>query len=370
MDSELVIRHFRNWADVEAVANLSPLYAVFGHAVADDPELLDLAAQALPGQPPPNVFFGAVHALLARHKDDPLAQYYPSLGGTLAADESAADLLRDFCRERRAELLPIIRTRLTQTNEVRRSAILLPAFASVAADAGGAPLSLIEIGPSAGLNLLFDRYQYRYGGHAAGIAGSRVILDCDVQGSVPDAVIPEIAARSGIDVNPLNVRDEADVAWLKALLWPEHLDRLALLNAALEEARRDPPRLLRGNVLDLLPIELEATPPDSTVCVSATFVLNQFPSQLLTELRAQLLALSCQRRLYVVVMGFSEFIEPGTPRVGDTMVWILRLEDGHGEYRLSSLANPHGRWIDWRPNSEWKPWATKIQNPKSAIQNH
>ena len=64
-----------------------------------------------------------------------------------------------------------------------------------------------------------------------------------------------------------------------------------------------------------------------------------------------------ERDLYLVVMGFSEFIEPGTPRVGDTKVWILRLRDGGGEYRLSSLANPHGRWLEPQPESTWQPWA-------------
>ena len=85
MDRQRLVALFRNWSDIEAVANLSPLYQLLGNAVAADEELLDLAAEALPGQPPPNVLFAAVHARLAQHLDHPLAAYYATLGGTKPA---------------------------------------------------------------------------------------------------------------------------------------------------------------------------------------------------------------------------------------------------------------------------------------------
>lgn len=359
MNHDRLVFLFRNWAEVEAPANLSPLYAAFGRAVADDPDLLAMAAQALEGQPPPNVFFGAVHDVLATHTAEPLARYYASLGGRLPADAAAGALLRSFCLERRDELLPIIRTRLTQTNEVRRSAVLLPAFASVASQTER-PLSLIEIGPSAGLNLLFDRYQYRYGPVRIGDPASPVVLDSEPRGAIPDVSIPEVVSRAGIDINPLDVTNEADVAWLRALLWPEHTDRLALMNAAIGVAGREPPRLIKGDLFEYLPAMVAEAPLESAVCLFATFVLNQFSKDMLDGLHAALLALSRERELHLVVMGFSEFIVPGSPRVGDTNVWILHLRGGAGEYRLSSLANPHGRWIDWRPGSPWKPWTREL----------
>ena len=354
MDRERIATLFRYWGDVEAAANLSPLYAVFGHAVADRPELLELAAEAQEGQPPPNVLFAAVHFLLARYPEEPLRMYYASLGGTRPADSGAADLLEEFCLRRREELVPIIRTRLTQTNEVRRSAVLLPAFCSVA-EGSGQPLSLIEIGPSAGLNLLFDRYQYRYGDLRVG-AESPVLLDCEPRSAMPGLGIPEVCFRRGVDINPLNVANDDDVSWLRALLWPEHTDRLALMNAAIEVARREPPRLLRGDVLELLPGLVAEAPGRSAVTVFATFVLNQFPARALEQLRTLLLDLSRRRPLHMVVMGFSEFVAPGSPRAGDTSVWVLRLEGGEGRYRLSSRANPHGRWIEPAGDGEWLAW--------------
>ena len=358
MDRDRLVTLFRHWGDIEAEANFSPLYAVFGHAVADDDDLLGLASEALPGQPPPNILFGAVHGLLALRPDEPLAEYYATLGGTRPADIHAAKLLREFCLRRREELLPVIRTRLVQTNEVRRSAILLPAFASIAAETSR-PLALVEIGPSAGLNLLFDRYQYRYGNLRVGDRSSPVVLDSEPRGPFPSLDIPGVVAGVGIDINPLDVTGETDVAWLRALLWPEHTDRLALMNAAIDVARKEPPRLFRGDIFELLPGEVQHAPSGASVCIFATFVLNQFTPEMLTRLRGLLLALSHERELHLVVMGFSEFIEPGTPRAGDMKVWVLRLGDGAGEYRLSSLANPHGRWIELQSDSPWKAWLLK-----------
>jgi hypothetical protein len=351
--------HFRYWGQVEARANLSPLYEVFGNAVAGDDEVLALAAECREGQPPPNVLFAAVHALLRHYPGHPLAEYYASLGGARAADETAGNLLREFCLAHRDELLPVIRTRLTQTNEVRRSAVLLPAFATVARETGR-PLALIEIGPSAGLNLLFDRYQYHYGDLRIGDPACAVVLDCEPRGALRDLAIPRVVSRCGIDINPLDVRDQEDVEWLRALLWPEHLDRLALLNAAIDVARKAPPRLLRGDVLELLAPEVDSAPADATVCLFATFVLNQFPRDVLVRFGQLLVALSRRRELRLIVMGFSEFIEAGTPLTGDVAVWHLRLSGGTGDYRLLARANPHGRWLEPMPNSEWKSWTAPV----------
>ncbi|MBK9343040.1 MAG: DUF2332 domain-containing protein [Dehalococcoidia bacterium] len=235
---------------------------------------------------------------------------------------------------------------------------MLPAFASVAEDAGQ-PLAVFEIGPRAGLNLLFDRYRYRYGTTELGSPESPVLLVSEPRGMPPEVLMPAVASRLGIDINPLDVRDPDDVAWLKALLWPEHTDRMALLEAALSVARQSPPELLRGDLFELLPPRINATPPHQVVCIFATFVLNQFSPAMLASLRKMLVELSVSRPVYLVVMGFTEFIEPGTPWIGDAQVWVLRLRGGSGEYRLASIANPHGRWLDWRPDSPWNPWRPK-----------
>lgn len=345
---------FRKWSDIEAVANASPLYEVLGHVVAGDHELLALASEAKHGQPAPNMLFAAVHLLLAGDRQSDLAGYYRTLGGTRLPDERVGGLFRQYCRANSERIAPILRANMVQTNEVRRSAVLMPALAAVAEDGGG-PLALYEIGPSAGLNLNFDRYAYDYGGHRVG-SDSPVVLESDPRGDPPRVLIPAVASRMGVDLNPLHPDDPAAMAWLRALIWPEHTDRLALLDAATGIARENPPELVAGDFREVLPERVLGAPTGSVPTIFATFVLNQFPKPLLDDLRAMLLELSRRRPVYFVVMGFTEFIEPGRQFLGDTAVWILRVRDGAGEYRHHATANPHGRWLELANDSPWLPW--------------
>jgi hypothetical protein len=345
---------FRRWSDIEAVTSPSPLYQALGHVVADDAELLALAAETRPGQPGPNMLFGAVHAVLHEERGHPLARYYPTVGGTRAPDGELAGVFREFCLEYRERLTEILHTRMVQTNEVRRSAVLMPAFAAVSEDGGG-PLALFEIGPSAGLNLNFDRYAYDYAGRRIG-GESPVWLESDPRGNPPNVAIPTVASRMGVDLNPLYPENAEDMAWLCALLWPEHLDRLALMNAAIDISRSHPPELVEGDFREALPARIRATPAGQVVCLFASFVLNQFSPELLADLRSMLLELSKERELYFVVMGFTEFVAGGHAYKGDTLTWVLRVKDGRGERWLSSLANPHGRWLELQPAAKWEPW--------------
>ncbi len=356
MHRDRLITLFRRWSDIEAPANLSPLYGVLGHAVADEPELLDLANEALEGQPAPNVLFAAVHALLAENREEPLAAYYASLGGTAPAGPEAAWLFSDFCRRRRDELLPLVRTRLVQTNEVRRSALVMPAFAEIAARAGNAPIALLEIGPSAGLNLNFDRYHYRYGAAEAGDPASPLTLECEPRGAIPEMRVPAVVTRAGVDLNPLDITNPDDVAWLRALLWPEHTDRLALLDAAIEVAKPHPPKLYKGGLFEHIPRFVAEAAGGAAVCFLATFVLHQFTADMRERLRQMLLDLSMTRDLHLVQIGFPAFLEADAQLDGEEQVWILRLQQGKGHYRAMAVANPHGRWIDWSRGTDWKPW--------------
>lgn len=347
---------FVRWSDIEAVANGSPLYQALGHVMAEDAGLLALAEETRAGQPAPNMFFGAVHLLLRSNGSEPLAAYYPSCGGNHPPDSKLGDAFADFCLRYRAEMTDILRTRMVRTNEVRRSAVLLPAFATVAADTGQ-PLALYEIGPSAGLNLLFDKFGYNYGGTCVGDEASTVQLDCDPLGNPPSVSIPRVVARVGCDINLLSVTNDSDMEWLRSLTWPEHADRLALLNAAIAVAREAPPELVQGDVFDDLPARVLAFPAEATPCVFASFVLNQFSQTDLQRLRSTLLDVSLQRTVYVVVMGFSGFVETGRPFDGTAETWVLRLGGGKAHKRLISRANPHGRWMELCDPSEWTPWS-------------
>jgi len=234
----------------------SPLYRCLSRTVAATGQLLDLACQGRPGQYPTFLFFGAVHLLLLAGTEHPLARFYPSLAGERALPpEGAGPALVSFGRDHAAELAETIRTRLVQTNQVQR-AIGLRLGLSVIADEVSGPVHVIEVGTSAGLNLRFGRYGYRLNGRRFGDPASPVQLAAECHGQQPEPDLdrqPAIASVLGIDLQPVDPAEPAERAWLQALVWPENHRQRALLTTALELAAADPPPILAGDVIDVLP---------------------------------------------------------------------------------------------------------------------
>jgi hypothetical protein len=229
---EALARRFAGFAQRECHA--SPLYEQLALGIADDPQLLAIATQARQDQPTPNLFLAAVHFLLLQGLPHPLAAFYPSLSPTTPSAEDPYPSFHAFCLEHAEAIRSLIGTRLVQTNEVQRCACLLPAFTHVAARTGGRPLALVEIGASAGLNLLWDRYGYDYGDERrCGDANSPVQLACSIHGGLHPplpAALPTVATRVGLDLHPLDVRDPDAALWLRALVWPDEVGRAELLD--------------------------------------------------------------------------------------------------------------------------------------------
>ncbi|HEU5199384.1 MAG TPA: DUF2332 domain-containing protein, partial [Ktedonobacterales bacterium] len=242
---DTLARRFERFAEREAEGFFSPLYARLCRSIAADPEILALAAAAQPGQPTPNLLLAAVQYLLLKGVEHQLASFYP---GIAAAPDEANDpypAFRAFCLEHAEAIRPLLATRRVQTNEVGRCACLLPAFGLVARLAQAEPLALVEIGASAGLNLLWDHYSYDYGdGNHYGAADSPMRLPCALRGpktpSFP-STLPAIAFRIGLDLNPIDIANTDEMLWLRALIWPEHHERVTRLQQAVEIARQDPP---------------------------------------------------------------------------------------------------------------------------------
>jgi hypothetical protein len=95
---------------------------------------------------------------------------------------------------------------------------------------------------------------------------------------LPPTGLPQVVWRAGLDLNPLDVTDPADLAWLDALIWPEHTHRRARLRAAAAVAAADPPLLVRGDLVDDLPALAAQAPPDVTLVVFHSSVLRHVPA--------------------------------------------------------------------------------------------
>jgi hypothetical protein len=235
----------------------SPLYRQLSRTVAATDQLLGLACLGRPGQYPTFLFFGAVHRLLLAGADHPLAKFFPSVTGDAARppDSDAGHALVSFCAQFEAELAETIKTRLVQTNHVQRSLGLRLGLSVIAGEVPGAA-HLIEVGASAGLNLRFDRYGYHVGGRRYGDLSSPVQLAAESYGRtrLPDLdALPGIASVLGVDLHPVDVTDPAERAWLEALIWPENHRQRILLGAAMELTAADPPPMLAGDAIDVLP---------------------------------------------------------------------------------------------------------------------
>ncbi len=321
----------------------SPLYEHLAKNTADDPELLALAESAA-GDPASNLFLAAAHSLLLEGKPHALADFYPSVSKNPPPESDPYPHFHSFCLENEEEIRTILSTRRVQTNEVKRCACLLPAF-GMAGRLSEKPLALVEIGASAGLNLLFDRYRYVYGnGNTLGDERSPVEIRCETRGATAPPIpegMPETSSRIGLDLAPLDVRRPEDASWLEALIWPEEYEyRAPMLRRAVEVVREDPPEMLRGDALDLLPEVLSTIPENTAPCVFHTFTVNQFSEEMRERLTNILAEHSKVRPVYRVSI---EWIYSERP--------LLRLavfNGGSEKERVLAACDDHGGWIEWR----------------------
>ena len=227
----------------------APLYADLAAGIADDPELAGLLLVAPPAQRLPVLLFASVHWLLLAEPTAPLARFYPNLPVPPeqgARKSSAIEEFRDFCAERTTALAELMATRRTQTNEIGRSALFVPVLGELAADCG--PLAHIDVGASAGLNLLIPYFDFVYEPGGTVAVGSTVTISCSTRGEVPvPDRHPPIVTALGLDFDPIDVRDPLQARWLEACVWPDQVDRFERLSAAIEIANRIGVDVRRGD---------------------------------------------------------------------------------------------------------------------------
>ena len=322
----------------------SPLYVNLAMRAAEDPELLKIAAQASEKHALPNLFFAAVHFLLLKGEHHQLSAFYPSLNKTTRHYDYVYPYFRNFVLEHELEIRDIIGTRSVQTNEVARCAILVPAFEIVYRQSGKRPLALIEIGSSAGLTLLWDSYHYRYNETLqSGPLSSPVQIECELRGATEPPIpnsFPEIAWRQGIDFNPIDLNNPENVLWLRALVWPEHDKRDKQLERAVEVARKNPPEIVRGDALQVLPDLIRQIGEGSELCVYHSFTLSLATKAQRERLESILAQASARRNLHWISFEWAKDSE--TP-----LLELTRFEKRVKTERKLARAQPHGEWLEW-----------------------
>ena len=230
-------------------------------------------------------------------------------------------------------------TRRTQTNEAGRCATLLPVLARLPQ-----PLALLEVGASAGLCLLPDRYGYDYGHwQLAPASPDAPVFPCRANPATPLPMAhPRVVWRRGLDLHPVDVADAAHCAWLETLVWPEQSDRLHRLRGALAVARRDPPRVAQGDLLTDLQACAQHAPRDATLVVFHSAVLGY-----VTDAASRDAFARAVRELGAV------WVSNEVPGVFPSIRERLAHPGPRGAFLLAvdgvpvAWTDPHGGWIEW-----------------------
>lgn len=361
---------FRHFARHEFIGH-SPRYQVLAEFVADRPDLAAPLRAAPRNQRRAILYFAAVQYLLrTTAQGHPLSAYLPTLGGCRPADREFPAALANLVSSHRDELTALCATRATQTNEALRAALLRPGFGRAAARVDGRPLALVELGTSAGLLLISDRYACRYRGaddrvktYGPAEVPESLIMTCSVRGPGwpnPAAIDLPVAARVGIDLSPIAATDPTATDWLRSCIWPEHTDRLTRLDAALAEVARIRPRLVAGDMVETLPAVVSGLDGGVVPCVFASNALTYLGRGGRRRLIETLGRIGAEQDLTVVLneassSGAELFLgrrpaqagPPGVLSVG--LLTVVAWRNGRAAVEVLARTGPHGQWLEWTP---------------------
>lgn len=271
-----------------------------------------------------------------------LAPFYPTLTDSPRPFGAVNAILRDFVLASRDFLAPLLRERLVQTNEVRRAGVLYLSLAWLSREHALEHTALIEVGASAGLLLAVDRYGYRYGSrYRAGPDHANLTIEIELRRKKPvqPTRLPDIVERLGIDLHTLDLDGEADRRWLRALVWGDQPERMAMLERAIAVARGTPGTLVPGDANALLPGVVAELPAGLPVVVYHSHALNQFPPAARDTFDRILCDCSRDRAVYRIAMEALE----GVPAAVVSVYRDGRLESSTRLARYDA----HGAWIEW-----------------------
>lgn len=363
-DLDSIRRRLRRFAAHEA-AGQSPLYEHLALEAAEDDDIAGLLLTASGHDAHPTLLLAAAHRLLQADPIHPLSRYYPSLGGFDGVDNQTWPLFRQFLLDRVEPLREIMRSRFTQTNEVRRAAVLYPAMARVAEQVRS-PLGVLEVGCSAGLLLGLDRFAYHYqlqGGEqfTAGPSKATVGLHCALS-LAEGAAVPKlpkklaVGAKVGLDRAPVDIADEDELAWLEACVWADQPERIRLLRTAAAAQRKDPPRLITGDAVTDLPAAAGEVPAHLPLVVFTSHVLAYLTPQRRTAFIAALREIAVQRSLWwVTVEAYEASLrsvlpdrdELATDLMGQISLGLVHWQDRSVQAEVLATAAPHGQRMTW-----------------------
>jgi hypothetical protein len=264
---------YRRFGEVDA-SGASPVYERVAVALSESGEALRAIEAAPARRRHPALILAALHDLALAGRATALAAAYAAADREAAAGAAIDTLLRMT-----DAVAAIAARRQIRADEAVRCAVLYPAIAEAARRAGANAVGLIDVDCGAGFNLNADRVGITYSnGQSLGDPSSPVQLSSSVEGDrlIPVRAMPEVTARVGMDLDPVDVTDADDARWLRACVWPDQPERAARLEAEIALAAAAPPVLLHGDAVELLSDAFARVPADALPVVITTWALSRF----------------------------------------------------------------------------------------------
>jgi hypothetical protein len=340
---------YRRFGEVEA-AGTSPLYERVAVALSESEEALRAIDAAPARKRHPRVILAALHDLALAGRAPALAAAYAAGDGDAAARAAIDTLL-----EMTDSVVAIAVRRRARSNESGRCTVLYPAVAEAARRVEANVVGLIDVGCVAGLNLNVDRVGITYGnGQALGDPSSPVQLSSSVVGEqpIPRRTVPEVVARVGIDLDPVDVTDADEARWLRACLWPDQPERLARLEAEIALLAADPPLLMQGDAVEVLPDAFAEVPADALPVLTTTWTLSQLPLE--SRLRfLHALGEAAAGRTVAWVSAEGVGVAPGIPALGDrrafghSIIGLAVFDRSALQAEAIGRCWSQGRWLEW-----------------------
>ena len=281
---------------------------------------------------------GGIHALRLKDAEPQLESIYSG-----QTDVDDASIVAAAIRHHEAELLPWL-DGPPQTNEAGRSANFIAAMLWLAEQGLPPRFQCLEIGSSAGINLMLARYHYDLAGVKVGPEPGAMRFQPEWTGSPPPDREIEIVSTKGCDVAPVDLTDPAQALRLKAYIWPEHTVRFERMAAAVVEAAKSAPDLVQMNAADFIESEL-AKPQEagSTRVLMHSIVWQYVPEDQQARVTAAMEAAGAKATPERPLAWIS--LEAN--RVLHVHEMTGRYWPGNGEPQLLARAHPHGASIEW-----------------------
>ena len=344
-------------------AGYCPIYERLARSISTNHQVLEFVAQsahpnARRGRVPV-LFFAATHDRILANPSFEISKIYR---GEIEADP--LPLFLELLERERDAIVQNMRTHSVQTNEVGRSAAIALGLAAISHSK--AESALVELGPSAGLNLFVDHWHIDYVRddsivHSLGPKNSAVQLTCELRGELtpPTSPIGAICQRTGVDPAPIDASNNEQARWLQACVWPGIPERPERLAAALSVVSKDPPALVKGDAIEDLAPLVSSVSSNALPVVLSTWALAYVSAEGRDHIHTQLDAIGRTRDLAIVTLEeprFTPWIETpdelvaayyeigdGTPTVLGLRQWV----NGECFTNVLALCHPHVRWLRW-----------------------